>query len=207
MGHSCVAFSGKLYIFGGRTEKQFLEDILIIDTENGTYERIESVKGVPWPCQRAFHAAVLIASTGEFAITGGTSNKELLGDCWVFNIAERVWRQEPEAVAERRMFHRSYFWGQWIVLVGGATKKTSPGKENPLTLIDTKTRGEWKEGLFRQFGNLPFAFSSFAMVAIGPSTLLLFGGADPVTKVPCVTSYILDLIGGLIERRRTSLVL
>jgi hypothetical protein len=92
---------------------------------------------------------------------------------------------------DARPYHRSFFWGEWMIAIGGE------GVDR-LELIEPKR--SWKEGLWKESGNQPFAMSRFAMVPIEDTRLLLFGGADATKRNPVGTAYILDLTGHVIER-------
>jgi hypothetical protein len=138
-------------------------------------------------------------NTQDVVITGGVSARGNLSDCWVFSLLELSWRHEPGAVTDPRSRHRSFFWGSRIALICGANKK-SPA--STLVVIDAHQSQDWSESEVREYGNRPLGVCSFAIASIGPTTLLLYGGADPASGNSYATSYILELQGGNIQRMR-----
>jgi ABC-type Na+ transport system ATPase subunit NatA len=197
MGHSCVAVNMKLCIFGGVDQsKTYLSDILLIDPDSGTYERIIPSGDAKdsGPIGRAHHSMVYRPNPQDFVITGGVSSRVVLSDCWVFSMLTRTWRSERDAMTQPRAYHRSFLWKTSIFLIGGTNKR----KATPMmAVIDALMSQDWKEGNSSEYGNIPFGTSSFSLVEIAPATFLFYGGRDPATGVISATSYMLELQGGL----------
>jgi hypothetical protein len=198
-GHSCVCVGNLLYAFGGETDGgKFLNDLVIIDTTTRVVRCLNNMENAPTP--RAFHASVYMGNTNEIAIIGGRTKRGVVGDIYIFAVVTEKWRLEHEAVIDARMSHRSFFWGQWLITIGGDGGKLGCGRT---ALIDTEL---WKEGLVRECGNIPFQLSHFAVAQIDSTRLLVFGGLDAANKAPVVTSYMLDLTGGRLERAKSAVI-
>lgn len=59
--------------------------------------KLEPKKGDKWPVGRACHAACCLGYGSDnpslFVIGGGTTDERILQDAWIFDIAERAWRE------------------------------------------------------------------------------------------------------------------
>lgn len=124
-GHSLVASSETLYIFGGIQENNTtLSDIWKVKV-NGLLMPKETVyvevnlleKDTPglWPAPRAFHSAHLVDGEGAILIYGGSgtansTKSKVYGDVWFFNIAEQHWSQMPPGVEKKSQRYPPKRW-------------------------------------------------------------------------------------------------
>eukprot|EP00897_Mesotaenium_endlicherianum_P004828 jgi/Mesen1/4373/ME000221S03493 len=102
-GHTAVSVGGgKLVVFGGLVDKKFLNDVIVLDTDNTAWYRPECTGGggggvgaggdhEEGPCPRAFHVAV--ALDRNMFVFGGRAGKRRLGDFWMLDTDTWQWAE------------------------------------------------------------------------------------------------------------------
>ncbi|KAJ7531669.1 hypothetical protein O6H91_14G053500 [Diphasiastrum complanatum] len=95
-GHTAVKVNKTLVaVFGGLVEKKFLQDLVVLDTENNVWFQPECTGGgddaLVGPCPRAFHVAVAIDC--HMFIFGGRSGRKRLGDFWMLDTDTWQWAE------------------------------------------------------------------------------------------------------------------
>jgi N-acetylneuraminic acid mutarotase len=86
--HSANLIGNSLYIFGGRTNDSFSNEMFRIDTHNQSWEKIE-VKG-PRPSQRSGHSMIhRLSAPNELWMFGGAAANSVFNELWTFD--NRMW--------------------------------------------------------------------------------------------------------------------
>ncbi|ELU36337.1 Pkinase domain-containing protein [Rhizoctonia solani AG-1 IA] len=90
-GHGMLSYNNKIYVFGGYTEDNYLNDTWCFDMITRIWAELKCAGPVPSP--RAESGAILVGDT--IYVFGGYGRSGLLGDTWVFNLSEQRWRTLP----------------------------------------------------------------------------------------------------------------
>eukprot|EP00898_Chlorokybus_atmophyticus_P008108 jgi/Chlat1/8299/Chrsp78S07714 len=139
-GHTAAHIAGKLVVFGGLHEKQFLNDVVVLELDTQTWTRPlcvgtidspdtteeevpshsvnEGLGRVPGP--RAFHVAVVVESRLLF-VFGGRSGRDRLSELWVLDTATWQWSQ-PRTTGSNpvaREFAAGAALGNRVLVYGG----------------------------------------------------------------------------------------
>jgi hypothetical protein len=165
---------------------------MVIDTNTNVVKKIKE-KNTPTP--RHNHSCVSTPDGKELIFVGGRTKKGIMGDIHRFSIASKKWVEERDVGLDERMNHKSFFYGKWLVLIGGEGRSGNSG----MVWVDSAL---WSEGLVREHGNRPFGLSRFAQVQVAETTLLVYGGTESTTRSPFATTYVVDLQAGNVERGR-----
>ncbi|KAL0237345.1 hypothetical protein PCE1_000742 [Barthelona sp. PCE] len=94
--HSSVVHEGKMYVFGGETDKAgCCDELWVLDFESMTWTLVE--RSGAWPCARYGHAVTLLAGV-MFMIGGarrdsidGATAPAFLNDVWIFDTQRLQW--------------------------------------------------------------------------------------------------------------------
>ncbi|KAJ3437721.1 leucine-zipper-like transcriptional regulator [Anaeramoeba flamelloides] len=117
--HTCVCLLNKLYLFGGISNGQYLNDLWVFDFIQEKWKQLQ-IQGAPE--ERCYHGMVTFQNS--FYIFGGMNKDELLlSDFWEFDCIKRIWKKitpKGEIPSGRKFFSCSVI-GPFLYIFGGET--------------------------------------------------------------------------------------
>lgn len=90
-GHSATLVGNKIYVYGGSTLTELLDDVFVLDLQKGEWSPA-GVAGNTDP--RAYHSAALFDS-GLILIFGGLTSKGLTDQILIIDTIQRHWGKPP----------------------------------------------------------------------------------------------------------------
>jgi hypothetical protein len=180
VGAAAAAIGGDIYVFSGRTGKDFgdssLDDLHVLDTRSGVWRKLEPTGNVPQP--RSYHAAAVAAD--KLYVFGGCGSDGRLNELHAYDPASNEWQQLPASDAVPARGGTAFVGaGDSLYVIGGFN-----GRELGDMHVFDVAAGSWKQldtsSAQRQLP--PRSVAGIAAVPSpgtgggGGSRLLLFGG-------------------------------
>lgn len=106
---SMVAFEEKLFVFGGRNDSVFFNDLLVFDRRSQKWARIDADGG---PCPRSGHCATYRGS--KLWIFGGQNASGYLNDIYTFDFRVHQWNEIKCGKQSESPAPRAYSTCFWI---------------------------------------------------------------------------------------------
>lgn len=184
-GHTSVQVDAKLYIFGGRNQKDsLLNSVTVFDPFKNTFEVFDKLNNAP-PA-RYLHAAAAVGK--KIYIHGGkSSRKKVLSDTWELDTETMRWTEKSvqKYTPSPRKCHAMFAIGATLIVLGGC----SQNGENVETF---KIETESMEGAkVMDVGNVPYALRKFAAIVDRAGRLYAYGGIEQKSKNPSFAFYTL----------------
>ncbi|KAF8499855.1 hypothetical protein F5888DRAFT_1888794 [Russula emetica] len=172
--HTMTLVGSKLFVFGGRTAKERLNDIWGLDLDclnsNPFWESYEPAPGNEKPLPRSSHVSV---TTGDrIIIFGGYDGQHVFNDTWSFNISTRKWTelQCTGSIPFPRAAHAAVLVGDVMYVFGGrAIDRTNLGDLAAFNLLTQR----WTA--FQDIGPSLSGRSCHAMACDGTRVFVLGG--------------------------------
>ncbi|KAK9430019.1 hypothetical protein V1505DRAFT_372433 [Lipomyces doorenjongii] len=192
-GHTMNIIGSKLYVFGGRFDDNFFNDLYSFDlntvqgaTTESRWELIKPASDVV-PPTRTNHSAAIF--NGRLYIFGGTNSSECYNDTWCFDPIEVTWKQLscvgyfPKPCEG----HKAAIVGNIMYIFGGR----SADGTNLRNLASLKlTTNRWYT--FQNMGPAPSARYGHTMSAFGSKIFTLGGQSAPGSPEDHSMAFVLD---------------
>ncbi|KAJ3425089.1 faciogenital dysplasia protein [Anaeramoeba flamelloides] len=146
-GHSASVISDQLWIFGGKSENTFFNDLYCFITSSSTWYSLEVSGTLPTP--RFFNSASFISD--QLIIFGGQSEEVINNDVWVYDLPSEQWYEADVEgqIPSPRYQHKCVVINNRLWFFGGKTKKE---KSETIVVLDLET-ARWE--YIREEGNVP----------------------------------------------------
>ncbi|KAJ3450697.1 faciogenital dysplasia protein [Anaeramoeba flamelloides] len=146
-GHSASVISDQLWIFGGKSENIFFNDLYCFITSSLTWYSLEVSGTLPAP--RYFNSASFISD--QLIIFGGQSKEVINNDVWVYDLPSEQWYEADVEgqIPSPRYQHKCVVINDRLWFFGGKTKKE---KSETIAILDLET-ARWE--YIREEGNIP----------------------------------------------------
>lgn len=188
-GHTAVLFQREMYVFGGKGENGYLNDVLCYNLDTQMWARYTpsaswtlEEKRCRWPCPRSCHAAALVGDR-MYVLSGEVRPQKGVPDLWSFHFETKTWRLESSTLPfSPRKGHTMHFLPSthtaerskhhMLVVFGGMVCDGSPTNEVFLYNLGLK---KWSRLVAHGDAPAPRAFH-VAQLVEQTSQLLVFGG-------------------------------
>eukprot|EP01090_Pellita_catalonica_P015953 TRINITY_DN4437_c0_g1_i1.p1 TRINITY_DN4437_c0_g1~~TRINITY_DN4437_c0_g1_i1.p1 ORF type:complete len:252 (+),score=35.33 TRINITY_DN4437_c0_g1_i1:252-1007(+) len=171
--HSATVIGNKLYIFGGRNEFEFFNDVWTYDLSAHTFSQMYFAKDMAIPLPRSGHSACALGDR-IFVFGGWSGGAARFGDFWMLNVSDCTWQKMPlrgNFPTERSGHTGCTINEEEFVLFGGWGKGSY---KNELHAFNEKT-GEWR--LMDPSGQTPGQRRFHGMCVVN-NYLFVYGGKD-----------------------------
>jgi len=111
-GHTCVAYNGKLYFYGGINGTSYLSTLRIYDIATNTWS--SGTSGLV----RSYHSAV-VSNDKMYTLFGATSASTVIGTLGVYDFSSNTWYSEATSFTAKNAAS-AVLYGSKIIIWGGA---------------------------------------------------------------------------------------
>jgi len=176
---SSIAYCGdRLWVFGGNTGKDLVNDLWSFDLKSKTWHHIQPARDSPVPSVRDRHCVVSNLKARKLILFGGSDGthdkNEFLNDLWEYDIAKNKWREiKAKPIPPRRYEHYMVVMNGHVLIFTGKCRK---GGMEDLWVADLNRLEHWKEMSARCTGDIGKRWGTTA-TSYG-NKLLIFGGWD-----------------------------
>ena len=138
-GHSASLVGRRMFVFGGQTPSETLNELLIFDIDTAEWSRPKRTS--PWPASRSGHTAVVCGPT-SLLIYGGFDGRNLLGDVYVLDTEALTWTrvETPHGAPHPRTGHAAALFGGRMMVCCGWGEGGHLAEVNLLELIASPIR-------------------------------------------------------------------
>ena len=196
-GHSLTTVGQSLYLFGGFTGTERLNDLYVYDIASGQWTLENGLQGLP-PSPRSGHSVVVAADGRRVFVFGGATTGKLFNDIYILDLKSRTWTPLLPKVTgtppKPRYNASAVLNGNKIVLHGGASQF---GGLSDVWVFDL-TELLWTE--LKTVGESPGEVFGQAVGNIGGNmggNIVLYGGKgspSDVAHVLCFEDLVWDLV-------------
>lgn len=146
--HVAVYDDNKIYVFGGRSRKNFLNDVSIFYLTTKKWNVLKLDKSPP---PRSLHSAVMIEKS--IIVLGGHNQQTVFNDVNVFDTNTLEWKSVLVncSIIPKRYGHRSIALQDMIVIIGGTVDGETVQKPSVISVSDNYSCKSYKCA-----GNYPF---------------------------------------------------
>jgi N-acetylneuraminic acid mutarotase len=136
--HSAVAYKNSLFIFGGKTEHGYSNDLHEFNTQTKIWTKIEQKNTKKKPTPRYGHASVACGRE-MFTFGGCDINGEIDNNLYIFDLITHEWKQKKHIPSVPKSYHHTLVFdeGGYLYILGGRTNKqqalTNVTKINPIS--------------------------------------------------------------------------
>uniref|UniRef100_A0A8C4R7K4 Kelch domain containing 2 n=1 Tax=Eptatretus burgeri TaxID=7764 RepID=A0A8C4R7K4_EPTBU len=127
--HACTTLGNRGYVFGGRFLNSRMDDLHSLNLDTWEWSGKIVVHGVT-PIGRSWHSLTAVSSSHLFLYGGFTTDREPLGDGWIFSIRERQWiriTHVPENMP--RLWHSACLSEEGeVIIFGGCSNNILAGE-------------------------------------------------------------------------------